>query len=161
MPEHKLLLGTEDAWSSVDGKKLWSRPGGSPFVHGAIVVANQWDPKTRTNTLLGLDPRTGTERWRHKGLFSRHSPQRGQTMRPDAPLIAKVNGDGAKLVRIDPGTGRTGPVLTLPEKHLLETYCVGDLVFAVCADRGVDPKGGTPPDKRRWYALESAQFGEA
>ncbi|MDG4857455.1 protein kinase [Streptomyces sp. T-3] len=159
VPEHRLLLGTENAWSSVDGKKLWSLPRSHPFPHGDIVVANQWDPKTQTNTLLGLDPRNGTERWRHKGLFSPRSSKRDRTVQPDAPLIAKVNGQGAKLVRIDPTSGRKGPVLTLPEKHLLETHCLGDLVFAVCADRGVDPEGN-PPDKRRLYAIELAQFGQ-
>ncbi|WP_199546696.1 protein kinase [Streptomyces sp. N35] len=158
VPEHKLLLDTENAWSCVDGKKLWSVAEGHPFAHGDIVLANQWDPKTRTNTLLGLDPRDGTERWRHKGLFLSRSSQRGRTAPPDAPLIAKVNGQGARLVRIDPASGDKGPVLTLPEKHLLEIYCLGDLVFAVCADRGLD-REGDPPDKRRLYAIELAQFG--
>ncbi|MEU6120762.1 protein kinase [Streptomyces sp. NPDC047123] len=157
--EHKLLLGREDAWSSVDGKKMWSVSRGSPFVHGDIVVVNQWDPNSRTTTLLGLDPRTGAERWGHKGLFSPQSGRTGQAAQPDAPLIAKVNGRGARLVRIDHRTGRKGPVLTLPEKYLLETRCLGDLVFAVCADRGPDPKDGTPPDKRRLYAIELERFG--
>ncbi|WP_409239802.1 hypothetical protein [Streptomyces sp. PA5.6] len=123
------------------------------------MVANQWDPKTRTNTLLGLDPRNGSERWRHKGLFSPRSNIRDHTPPPDAPLIAKINGQGAKLVRIDPTLGRKDPVLALPEKHLLETYCLDDLVFAVCADHGLDPKDGDLPDKRRLYAIELAQFG--
>lgn len=163
VPEHRLLLGTEGAWSATDGRRMWSAPkdflGG--VLLGGAVVGNAYEAKAKEGYLVGLDPRDGEERWRHKDLYEFVStPGTTAAAATDSPLIAKVLGDGVKLLRIDPSTGRRGPVRTVPENYLLWTGCLGNLVFAVCADSQVDPKTGTWPKKRRLYAIELAQFDE-
>lgn len=163
VPEHRLLLGAQGAWSATDGTRMWSAPkdffGG--VLMGGAVVGNVYDAKAKEGYLVGLDPRDGKERWRHKDLYEFVSTT-GTTAAAatDSPLIAKVLTDGVKLLRIDPATGRRGPVRTVPESYLLWTGCLGNLVFAVCADSRVDPETGTWPKKRRLYTIELAQFDE-
>ncbi|MFC8538188.1 hypothetical protein ACFUJY_30345 [Streptomyces sp. NPDC057249] len=106
VPEHRMLLGQRGAWSATDGKKMWSAPnflGG--VLMGGTVVGNEYDPKTKKGSLVGLDPREGEERWQHKDLYAFVSTSRTA---PDSPLIAKVRGEGAKLLRVD-GPTRPGP----------------------------------------------------
>lgn len=77
---------------------------------------------------------------------------------PDTPLIFGVAGKPNHLSRFDPATGDRGPVRTLPEKFILWAACMGDDVFAVCADRAWGIKRGEWPKDRRLYAIPLAQF---
>ncbi|MGW1404972.1 hypothetical protein [Streptomyces sp. NPDC002403] len=105
-----------------------------------------------------VDIRTGKERWRHKDLTMYVDGIRGgaPTERQLALLVDEKH--GTHLVRVDARTGRRGPVRSLPDKELLSVRCVGDTVYALCADRLRDP--GNPDDRgqaqSRLYAVTLA-----
>ncbi|MEU9316857.1 protein kinase [Streptomyces sp. NPDC048295] len=149
IPEHKLVLSTRGnvrARSAVDGKQLWSVPNtGNPFVLGDTVVMYEVAADKKSSGTLAVDIRTGKERWRHKDLSAVFEGIRGGAQ-PEKHLILLVNEKhGTRLVRVDASTGARGPVCSLPDKELLSARCVGDTVYALCADRLRDP--GNPDDR--------------
>lgn len=164
IPEHKLVLGTRGnvrAWSAVDGKQLWSVPNtGNPFVLGDTVVMFEVAADKKSSGTLAVDIRTGKERWRHKDLTAISDGIGGGT-RTEEQLALLVNEKhGTHLVRVDARTGARGPVRSLPDKELLSARCVGDTLYALCADRLRDPanRDDRGAEQSRLYAVPLADL---
>lgn len=114
--------GSVRALDAATGADLWTRNGLVPVAQGAhrldtavVVAGRRPDGGGPPSTLVGLDPRTGTERWEWTVPWEDGIGTSVQAAAPDGLFVTGAR----RLARVDAATGRTDWVVeTLAEAYL-------------------------------------------
>lgn len=143
---------TQDAFSVVaidrSGKLKWRKElgkyktqhggGGSPMVHGGLVIVNV-DQDKPESFVAALDCETGDIRWRtprDSTMFSTSTPCVYRAAGGREQLVFATNANG--LAGLDPADGRV--VWEMPgvfnARVVSSPICTGDLIFGSCGEGG-------------------------
>jgi outer membrane protein assembly factor BamB len=159
---------TQDTFSVVaidrSGKQKWRKElgkyktqhggGGSPMVHGGLVIVNV-DQDKPESFVAALDCETGDVRWRtprNSTQFSASTPcvyRGGAGGGGREQIVFATNANG--IAALDPSDGRV--VWELPgvfnARVVSSPFCTGDLVFGACGEggRGRYVVAVNPPDQ--------------